>query len=180
MDSPTKIYPDIPPEKHISDEERRRNEEALKAMQLVTKAADFASKKHRFQKRKDAKQTPYIVHPIGHGHTTFDELEQEFGMEVSELVRECTDDKSLPKEQRKQLQVENAPKHSHRARLIHLADKLYNLQDCQRSTPIGWTPAYVKKYFMWAKDVVAGLKGTNAELEAAIDDVINSYLAKHQ
>ncbi|KAH7693493.1 guanosine-3',5'-bis(diphosphate) 3'-pyrophosphohydrolase MESH1, partial [Aphelenchoides avenae] len=65
MDSPTKMYPDIPPEKHISDEERRRNDDALKAMQLVTKAADFAAKKHRFQKRKDAKQTPYINHPIG-------------------------------------------------------------------------------------------------------------------
>lgn len=61
-----------------------------------------------------------------------------------------------------------------------MADKLYNLQDCQRSLPIGWTPDYKKKYFKWAKDVVTGLKGTNAELEAALDDVINSYLLKHQ
>ena len=31
----------------------------------LIKAADFAAKKHRDQKRKDPEQTPYINHPIG-------------------------------------------------------------------------------------------------------------------
>lgn len=56
----------------------------------------------------------YLHDTVEDTDTTFAELEEEFGMEVSELVRECTDDKSLPKEQRKQLQIDNAPKHSHK------------------------------------------------------------------
>ena len=31
----------------------------------LIKAADFAAKKHRDQKRKDPEETPYINHPIG-------------------------------------------------------------------------------------------------------------------
>ena len=31
----------------------------------LIKAADFAAKKHKDQKRKDPEQTPYINHPIG-------------------------------------------------------------------------------------------------------------------
>jgi hypothetical protein len=31
-------------------------------------ALQFATYKHRFQKRKDADQTPYINHPIGKFH----------------------------------------------------------------------------------------------------------------
>ena len=31
----------------------------------LIKAADFAAKKHKNQKRKDPEQTPYINHPIG-------------------------------------------------------------------------------------------------------------------
>lgn len=37
--------------------------------------------------------------------TSFDEIETEFGVNVCHLVRELTDDKSLPKAERKRLQV---------------------------------------------------------------------------
>ena len=37
--------------------------------------------------------------------TTFEELEAKFGAEVCQIVREVSDDKSLPKMERKQLQV---------------------------------------------------------------------------
>lgn len=37
--------------------------------------------------------------------TTFEELEQSFGAEVKGLVAEVSDDKSLPKMERKRLQV---------------------------------------------------------------------------
>jgi hypothetical protein len=37
-------------------------------MSLFVKACDFAARRHRFQKRKDPKQTPYINHPIGKLH----------------------------------------------------------------------------------------------------------------
>jgi guanosine-3',5'-bis(diphosphate) 3'-pyrophosphohydrolase len=37
--------------------------------------------------------------------TSFDEIEAEFGVNVCQLVKEVTDDKSLPKAERKTLQV---------------------------------------------------------------------------
>ena len=48
------------------------------------------------------------------------------------LVAEVTDDKNLPKQERKNLQIEHAPHTSPRAKLIKLADKLYNLRDLNR------------------------------------------------
>jgi guanosine-3',5'-bis(diphosphate) 3'-pyrophosphohydrolase len=60
--------------------------------------------------------------------TTRRELEQHFGTEVAAIVSELTDDKSLPKAERKRLQVEPAPHISHRAKLVKLADKIANLR----------------------------------------------------
>jgi len=67
--------------------------------------------------------------------TTFEELESVFGTTVARIVQEVTDDKSLPKEERKRLQVVHAPHRSHQAKLVKLADKLYNLRDLNRCTP---------------------------------------------
>ena len=44
------------------------------------------------------------------------------------IVAEVTDDKSLEKQERKQLQIAHAPHSSHQAKLVKLADKLYNLR----------------------------------------------------
>lgn len=71
--------------------------------------------------------------------TTFDELEEHFGETVRNIVAEVTDDKSLPKQERKRLQIEHAKSVSHRAKLVKLADKLYNLRDLERGIPHGWT-----------------------------------------
>lgn len=98
-------------------------------------ALDFSAQRHSSQRRKDSAFTPYINHVIEvaailarHGvtdrttllaailhdtiedtDTTPDELAQRFGPEVRDVVLEVTDDKSLPKEVRKELQVEHAP-----------------------------------------------------------------------
>jgi len=82
---------------------------------------------------------------------------------------EVTDDKQLSKEERKRLQIEHAPNISRRAKLVKLADKLYNLRDLKRSTPIGWSETRVQEYFEWASKVVAGLRGTNSALEGKLD-----------
>lgn len=84
--------------------------------------------------------------------TTFEEIETQFGTEVRNIVKELTDDKSLPKVERKRLQIENAPKCSHKAKLIKLADKLYNLRDLQKAIPVGWSEDRVKEYFKVMKD----------------------------
>lgn len=69
--------------------------------------------------------------------TTPAELEAKFGPTVARIVQEVTDDKNLPKQERKRLQVEHAPHCSHQAKLVKLADKLYNLRDLNRCTPVG-------------------------------------------
>ncbi|KAK6475119.1 guanosine-3',5'-bis(diphosphate) 3'-pyrophosphohydrolase MESH1-like [Huso huso] len=159
---------------------------------LLLETVNFAAEKHKTQRRKDPEATPYINHPIGVARilsyeggitditvlqaallhdtvedtdTSLPELEAAFGATVARIVQEVTDDKALSKQERKQLQVEHAPHCSHQAKLVKLADKLYNLRDLNRCTPSGWTPQRVQEYFTWAAQVVKGLRGTNAALE---------------
>ncbi|NXJ85039.1 MESH1 pyrophosphohydrolase, partial [Trogon melanurus] len=102
----------------------------------LLEAADFAAGKHKGQRRKDPEGTPFINHPID-TDTTFSEIEERFGAEVRRVVEEVTDDKVLPKMERKRLQIERAPGSSPRAKLVKLADKLHNLRDLNRCTPEG-------------------------------------------
>ncbi|NXG43328.1 MESH1 pyrophosphohydrolase, partial [Psilopogon haemacephalus] len=132
----------------------------------LLEAVDFAARKHKEQRRKDPEGTPYINHPDT--DTTLAEIEELFGQEVSGVVAEVTDDKTLPKMERKRLQIEHAPGSSPRAKLVKLADKLYNLRDLNRCTPKGWSPQRVQEYFQWAAQVVSGLRGTSPALEAAL------------
>ena len=87
------------------------------------------------------------------------------------IVAEVTDDKSLEKQERKRLQIEHAPHLSPQAKLVKLADKLYNLRDLSQETPVGWTEQRKQDYFVWASKVVEGLRGSNAALENELDVV---------
>jgi GTP diphosphokinase / guanosine-3',5'-bis(diphosphate) 3'-diphosphatase len=101
--------------------------------------------------------------------TTFEELEREFGAEIAGLVREVTDNKSLKKEIRKQLQIETAGKKSPRARLIKIADKASNLRSILASPPVDWSTQRKRDYFVWAAAVVERCRGVNAQLEGVFD-----------
>ena len=165
---------------------------------LIFKALDFAARKHRDQRRKDLEASPYINHPITlvnllwntagvsdpavmvaallhdtveDTETTFAELKQEFGAEVEQLVREVTDDRSLPKQQRKQQQVEHAAHLSQKAKLVKLADKISNLRDIMASPPADWSSNRKREYFAWAKQVIDQLRGTHTQLESIFDAV---------
>ncbi|CAG8627004.1 13154_t:CDS:2 [Funneliformis mosseae] len=161
---------------------------------------DFAAKKHSFQKRNDPQGTPYINHPIGVAKnltdagiydfatiqaailhdtvedtdTSFEEIEQQFGREVRDIVAECTDDKTLVKSERKRLQIETIPHKSKKAKEVKLADKLYNLRDVQRMAPVGWSKKRIQEYFMWAKQVTDGARGTNQKLEDQLDEIYSN------
>ena len=170
----------------------------------LARALDFAARKHRDQRRKGAASEPYINHPaevarlvaeatagvdpvlviaallhdtIEDTETTMDELAREFGAEVASLVAEVTDDKSLPKAERKQLQVKNAPHKSPRAKLIKVADKTSNLRSIVASPPADWSLQRQREYFDWAAKVVAGCRGINPTLESWFDEAHQAGLA---
>jgi len=53
---------------------------------------------------------------------------------------EVTDDKSLPKQERKRLQIEHAATLSEKAKWVKLADKICNVRDMSQSPPVNWSP----------------------------------------
>ena len=171
-------------------------------MNRLIQAIAFAADKHRNQRRKDADASPYINHPIALANvlaneagvdeeavliaavlhdtiedtdTTASELESVFGEEIAAIVLEVTDDKRLPKGERKRLQIEHAPTISRSAKLVKLADKICNLRDILASPPADWSPERKQGYFDWAAKVVAGVRGVHPELEAVFDGL----LARH-
>jgi guanosine-3',5'-bis(diphosphate) 3'-pyrophosphohydrolase len=163
---------------------------------VLLAALAFAAHKHRNQRRKDVDASPYINHPIALAHllvteggvsdtstlvaallhdtvedtdTTFDEIRARFGKVVADVVREVTDDTSLPKGLRKQLQIDHAPHLSRRAALVKLADKTVNLRDLASHPPAGWPLRRKQAYYDWAKAVVDGLPPVNHRLRQAFD-----------
>ena len=105
---------------------------------------------------------------------TEEELAERFGADVAHLVAEITDDKSLPKQERKRLQIVNAPKKSVRAQTIKLADKISNLRAILSSPPIEWTDQRKTEYFDWARQVVDGLSAPNPVLKAEFEKTLNA------
>lgn len=100
------------------------------------------------------------------------EISDQFSPFIAEIVAQVTDDKNLTKEQRKQAQITNAPHKTFEAKLVKLADKLANLRDLQRETPVGWERERVKEYFEWAKKVTDALgKGNNEWLEGQLNEI---------
>lgn len=159
-------------------------------------ALAFAADKHKNQRRKDADASPYINHPIALANlllneagvedqriliaavlhdtiedtdTTEQELVRHFGKDIADIVLEVTDDKSLPKAERKRLQIEHAAHISRRAKLVKLADKICNLRDIAASPPADWSIERKREYFDWAKAVVDGLRGVHPGLEHLFD-----------
>jgi guanosine-3',5'-bis(diphosphate) 3'-pyrophosphohydrolase len=104
--------------------------------------------------------------------TTFGGLEEHFGSEVTSLVRELTDDKSLEKAERKLLQIEHAPNSSTRAKQLKIADKICNVRDITASPPADWSLRRRRDYLKWSEEVVAGCRGVNAKLDHAFDQAI--------
>ena len=81
-------------------------------------------------------------------------MENKFGKQVTDIVRQVTDDRSLPKEEKKRLQIVHAPHRTHEAKLVKLADKLYNLRDLTSQIPVDWPQERVDEHLIWAWKVV--------------------------
>ncbi|MDQ2746001.1 MAG: HD domain-containing protein [Acidobacteriota bacterium] len=174
-----------------------------KFLQAIT----FAAKKHATQKRKGADGEPYVNHVLEVANllanvgqvddfdvliaavlhdtvedtdTTEAEIAEKFGAEVAKMVMEVTDDKSLPKAERKQLQIAHTPHLSNGAKLIKLGDKSSNIRDVTENPPDGWSKERRIEYINWGEKVIAGLRGTNANLEKHFDDLIANARQKFQ
>ncbi|MEZ5320106.1 MAG: HD domain-containing protein [Vicinamibacterales bacterium] len=158
-------------------------------------ALAFASRRHVGQLRKDGR-TPYVNHlievcdvlvrdgrvgqvdvlmaaalhdTVEDTATTFDEIAQAFGDDVAGLVREMTDDTTLPRTERRRRQVVHAPHLTDAAKLIKIADKISNIRDVVRAPAPDWSMDRRRDYLDWAERVVAGCRGVNAALDAAFD-----------
>src|SRR5271169_2974106 len=127
----------------------------LAGLCLVSEAADLASRRHSGMQRKGRGNEPYINHlaevanllaaatdgadaelvaagwlhdAIEDTDTTREELAQKFGERVASLVVEVTDDMTLPKSERRRLQVVDAHQKSPSAKLIKIAEKISNIR----------------------------------------------------
>lgn len=167
----------------------------------LKKAAHFAAQKHQGQYRKDAAKTPYIVHPLGVAkilmeeggvtspvvlkaallHDTLEdtsateeEIAKLFGKRVLGIVKEVTNDPSLSGEENKMLQIAHAPSMSQEAKLVKLADRLYNVRDLCPPPP-AWTAEKVAGYYDWGQKLLDALEGTNPILEALLQEEIDAH-----
>ena len=99
--------------------------------------------------------------------THIDEITHGFGSAIASIVAEVTDDKSLPKAERKRLQVQKGGSKSHGAKLVKLADKIANLRDIAATPPPHWDGPRNDAYFDWVAEVVGALGPVNKRLECA-------------
>ena len=163
---------------------------------LILQAMHFAADRHRDQRRKDQRASPYINHPIAVAEvlcvvggvrdaitiaagilhdtiedteTTAAEIRVRFGQDIGEVVEEVTDDQTLSPQQRKQMQIDQAHLKSSRARLVKLADKICNVRDIIEHPPEGWSPERKRRYVAWARAVVDRIRGSNRPMEEYFD-----------
>lgn len=164
-------------------------------MNPVLEACHYAATMHTQQRRKGAAAEPYVNHVIevawrlAHSpaadeativaallhdvvedtDATIADVEARFGPQIAAIVAEVTDDRTLPKAERKRRQVLSIPHKSDAARRIKLADKASNLVAMCDSPPAHWDDARRRAYVDWADAVIAGCRGVDPVLEAAYD-----------
>ncbi len=177
----------------------------MNSVVAVCRALDFAAQKHVDQRRKGARAEPYLNHlaevarlladatdgddtalviagllhdTIEDTDTTREALAALFGADVASLVAEVTDDRRLPRHERKRLQIIQAPHKSDRSKLIKIADKTSNLRALATSPPAEWSRERLRDYYAWASAVVAGCRGVNQRLEDWFDEAHRNGLSQ--
>ena len=165
----------------------------------VLRAADAAARWHVHQRRKGPAEEPYINHLVEvamlvaeatdgtdtnlviaallHDAIEDSEVPKEmiaeiFGEDVASIVAEVTDDKGIPKAERKLRQIETAATKSPRAKILKLADKTSNLRAIAASPPPDRSVKRRIEYVLWARDVAKGLRGVNQRLEDQFDEAV--------
>jgi len=162
---------------------------------MIRRAYEIATERHHDQFRSSGE--PYLTHLLEVAHiladmrldattltaailhdaiedteTTREELAQKFSKRVAALVVEVTDDMTLPKDQRRQQQIIDAPKKSSGAKLIKIADKISNIRARILPQPSQDERKDLIDYLAWAEKVVAGCRGVNAVLDRTFDETV--------
>jgi (p)ppGpp synthase/HD superfamily hydrolase len=153
-------------QRHV--EQRRKGEAAEPYMNHLTEVAELVAQATR------GSDPEIVVAAVLHDavedtETTPEELRALFGERVAALVAEVTDDKTLPKQTRKDLQIEHAAHASRGAQIIKIADKTSNLRSIVASPPAGWDDQRKREYVAWATKVVDVCRSASAELAAEFD-----------
>ena len=169
----------------------------MKEWVTVLRAADAAARWHVHQRRKGSAREPYVNHllevaslvaeategkdtdlviaallhdAIEDQEVPIELIEGEFGKRVADVVSQMTDDKALPKEERKRKQIATAREKSNDAKIIKLGDKISNMRAIAFSPAPDWSVKRRLEYIRWARDVVDGLRGTSPWLEEQFDN----------
>ena len=172
---------------------------------LLARAFAFAAERHSGQTRKGEAAEPYVNHvadvarrvaeatggrdaglvaaallhdTVEDTGATAEDIRASFGDDIAGLVMEVTDDKTLPKDERKQAQIDHAPQLSERAKRLKLADKASNLTQIVESPPRGWSAERKREYAAWAERVLTGLRGVDAEMERTLEHAIARVRSK--
>ena len=159
-------------------------------MRKIMRALAIAEAAHKDQRRK-SDASPYIGHPIricdilaearvtdeitlaaAACHDTIEdttiteaELREQLCDETVETIKELTDDKTLPKKERKALEIEHAKELSLRAAQIKIADKLDNCRGLSAHTPESWSQERLQNYINDARQTVANATAAHADNE---------------
>jgi (p)ppGpp synthase/HD superfamily hydrolase len=169
--------------------------DGAESLRRLGRAFDLAARAHEGQRRGRGRRAPYVNHVadvarrvcessevdeatllaallhdvVEKASADISALEEEFGPEVAGIVAELTDDGTLPGRERRRRQVTGAPGLSLRARRVRLADKASKMAEIAAAPPIWWHRAKAQRDVRWAREVVAGLRGADATLEASFD-----------
>ena len=152
------------------------------------RALNFAAKRHSEQRRKGAGAEPYVNHLVEVGFllsdvgkvqdsdtliaailhdiiedtpTTLIEIDELFGPRVMQLVGALTDDKLLPKAERKQLVLAHLITADESVKLIKLVDLCSNIN----SIPQEWSPDRLHEYLNWTRQVASLCAGVSPTLD---------------
>ena len=166
-------------------------------LRRLTKALAFAAEAHRNQRRKGAAQEPYLNHLIEvvdlvvqttdnadmdmviaallhdvveDTPRTYEDVATSFGERVAEIVRENSDDMSLPKADRRRTRIAAMALKSKEARIVKMADIISNLRAIAVSPPAGWSTERKLGYLKGCRQVVDAARGTEGSIERIFDE----------
>jgi hypothetical protein len=162
-------------------------------LRRLTKALLFAAEAHRNQRRKGAAQEPYLNHlvevldlavqatdgtdtdlliaailhdVVEDTPATYEDVAAKFGERVAQIVRENSDDMSLPKAERRRARIAGMPLKSKEARLLKMADVISNLRAI---APAGWPAERKLGYLEGCRQLIEAGRGTDAAIERIFD-----------